>query len=77
MRIVEIVSAVIAEKLIENGTQFVMDPDKVIWPDGKVTKLPTPQKKGRHVQRKLILQVKMEFLVKLCKISDQKAKLLL
>ena len=53
MRIIEIVSAIVAERLMENGTQFVMDPDQVIWPDGKITKVPTPQKKGRARTKKL------------------------
>ena len=52
MRILEIVSAVVAEKLMDNGTQFVIDPDQVIWPDGKITKVNTPQKKGRGRAKK-------------------------
>ena len=53
MRIIEIVSAIVAERLMENGTQFVMDPDQVIWPDGKITKVPTLQKKGRAHTKKV------------------------
>ena len=53
MRIVEIVSAVIAEKLIENRTQFLKDPDKVIWPDGNITKMPTHKKRGKGRAKKV------------------------
>ena len=38
MRVVEIVAAVLAERLMEGGTQFLMEPDRVLWPDGTVTK---------------------------------------
>ena len=64
MRIIEIVSAVIAERLLENGTQFIIDPDQVIWPDGKITKIPTPQKKAGVVQRRYLAQVRMVFLAR-------------
>ena len=64
MRIIKIVSAVIAERLIENGTQFIIDPNQVIWPDGKITKIPTPQKKAGVVQRRYLAQVRMVFLAR-------------
>ena len=64
MRIIKIVSAVIAERLIENGTQFIIDPNQVIWPDGKITKIPTPQKKAGIVQRRYLPQVRMVFLAR-------------
>ena len=41
MCVVEIVAAQIAEDLGKDGTRFEMDPDRVIWPDGTVTKKPT------------------------------------
>ena len=53
MRIIEIVSAVLAERLMDNGTQFAMDPDQIIWSDGKITKVQTPQKKGRGRGKKV------------------------
>ena len=64
MCIIKIVSAVIAECLIENGTQFIIDPDQVIWPDGKITKIPTPQKKAAVMQRRYLPQVRMVFLAR-------------
>ena len=42
MRIIEIVAAELADKLVEGGTQFQMEPDHVLWPDGTTTKKPSP-----------------------------------
>ena len=42
MRITEIVVAELADKLVEGGTQFQMEPDRVLWPDGTTTKKPSP-----------------------------------
>ena len=53
MRVIEIAAAVVAERLMDNGTQFIMDPNQVIWPDGKITKMPSPQKKGRARTKKV------------------------
>ena len=47
MRVIEIVSAQIADELTKGGTKFEMDPDKVIWPDGTITKKSNPPKKGK------------------------------
>ena len=38
MCIIEIVAAELADKLVEGGTQFQMEPDRVVWPDGTTTK---------------------------------------
>ena len=42
MRIIETVAAELANKLVEGGTQFQMEPDHVLWPDGTTTKKPSP-----------------------------------
>ena len=42
MRIIEIVAAELADKLVEGGTQFQMEPDRVVWPDGTITKKSSP-----------------------------------
>ena len=47
MRVLEIVAAQIADELKKGGTKFEVDPDRVIWPDGTVTKKNQPQKKGK------------------------------
>ena len=47
MRVVEIVATEIAENLGKDGTQFEMEPDRVIWPDGTITKKPVPSRSKR------------------------------
>ena len=47
MRVLEIVAAQIADDLKKGGTKFEMDPDRVTWPDGTVTKKIAPSKKGK------------------------------
>ena len=41
MRCLEIIAAVIAENLMENGTQFYFEPEKIVWPDKTVTSAPS------------------------------------
>ena len=41
MRCLEIISAVIAENLMENGTEFYFEPEKIVWPDKTVTSPPS------------------------------------
>ena len=47
MRVLEIVSAQIADELTKGGTKIEMEPDRIIWPDGTVTKKQTLLKKGK------------------------------
>ena len=51
MCIIEIIAAELADRLVEGGTKFQMEPDRVIWPDGTTTKKATPPhgKKGKKV----------------------------
>ena len=38
MHIIEITAAELADLLAQGGTKFEMEPDRVIWPDGTITK---------------------------------------
>ena len=38
MRTLEILSAILAEDVMRNGTQINLDPEEIIWPDGSTTK---------------------------------------
>ena len=40
MRTLEILSAILAEELMRNGTQINLDPEEIIWPDGSTSKAP-------------------------------------
>ena len=40
MRTLEILSAILAEDLMRNGTQINLDPEEIIWPDGTTSKAP-------------------------------------
>ena len=42
MHIIEKVATELADKLVESGTQFQMEPDHVLWPDGTTTKKTSP-----------------------------------
>ena len=44
---IEILSAVLAEQLMSNGTKINLDPEEITWPDGTVTKPPSHEKKGK------------------------------
>ena len=41
MRCLEILAAVIAEKLMDQGTKILIDPDEIVWPDKTVTRPPS------------------------------------
>ena len=41
MRCLEILAAVLAEELMNQGTKILMDPDEIVWPDKTVTRAPT------------------------------------
>ena len=52
MRTIEILSALLAEELMRNGTQFNLDPEEIIWPDGTISKPPLNEKGPRGGRRK-------------------------
>ena len=47
MRTLEILSAILAEELMRNGTQINLDPEEIIWPDGSTSKAPDHVKSPR------------------------------
>ena len=47
MRIIEIIAAELADRLGQGGTKFEMEPDRVIWPDGAITKKNAPSTRSR------------------------------
>ena len=47
MRTLEILSAILAEELMRNGTQINLDPEEIIWPDGTTSKAPDHEKGPR------------------------------
>ena len=66
MRTIEILSALLAEELMRNGTQFNLNPEEIIWPDGTISKPPLNEKDlGVGGGKKPILTVRMEFSGKL------------
>ena len=53
MRIIEILAAELADCLGESGTKFEMEPDRVIWPDGTITKKNTPSTRSKRTKKVL------------------------
>ena len=51
MRVVEIVSAVIAERIMSNGCTIYLEPEEIFWSDGTVSEA-TPPPKGRGRKKK-------------------------
>ena len=47
MRIVEVVATILSDELKQAGAQFLMQPDRVIWPDGTITQHPPEGKKKK------------------------------
>ena len=47
MHTLEILSAILAEELMWNGTQINLDPEEIIWPDGTISKAPDHEKGPR------------------------------
>ena len=41
MRCLEILAAVFVKELMKQGTEILMDPDEIVWPDKTVTRPPT------------------------------------
>ena len=53
MQALEVISAIIAETLIELGVMILTEPPEIHWPNGLVSKLPQggKAKKGKKVQK--------------------------
>ena len=51
MRIIEIVAAELADRLGEGGTKFEMEPDRVVWPDGTITKKNAPSTRSKKTKK--------------------------
>ena len=51
MRIIEIIAAELADLLAQGGTKFEMEPDRVIWPDGTITKKKVPSTRSRKSKK--------------------------
>ena len=52
MRVVEIVSAVIAERIMSNGCTINLEPEEIFWSDGTVSKAaPSPKARGRKKKK--------------------------
>ena len=47
MRMIEIVSAVLAEELMTQGTVINLDPEEILWTDGSVSRPQGNEKKGK------------------------------
>ena len=55
MRVVEIVSAALADKVMNNGCTINLEPEEIVWSDGTITKaLPPPKGRGRKKIRSQI-----------------------
>ena len=54
MRVLEVVAAIVAETMIENGVMILTEPVEIHWPHGMVSKPnPTPRsKKGKKFKNK-------------------------
>ena len=48
----EILSALLAEELVRNGTQINLNPEEIIWPDGTISKPPSHDRGPRVGKRK-------------------------
>ena len=51
MRIIEIIAAELADLLAKGGTKFEMEPDRVIWQDGTITKKKVPSTCSRKSKK--------------------------
>ena len=51
MHIIEIIAADLADRLTQGGTKFEMEPDRVIWPDGTITKKSTPSGRSKRTKK--------------------------
>ena len=51
MHIIEIIAADLADRLTQGDTKFEMEPDRVIWPDGTITKKSTPSGHSKRTKK--------------------------
>ena len=51
MRIIQIIAAELADCLTQGGTKFEMEPDRVIWSDGTITKKSTPSGHSKRTKK--------------------------
>ena len=53
MRALEVISAIIAETLIEMGVMILTEPPEIHWPNGSISQMSAPVrgKKGKKVQK--------------------------
>ena len=51
MRILEIIAAELADRLIQHGTKIYVDPEEIHWPDGTITK-PAENESGKKTKKK-------------------------
>ena len=52
MRFVEVLAAMLAERLMANGTQIYINPDEIKWPDGTISKPCESKGKGQKKRKK-------------------------
>ena len=52
MRILEILSAELAEKLMENGCKIFVDPEEIYWPDGAISRPVECESGGKRKRKK-------------------------
>ena len=57
MHSIEILSAVLAEDIMANGTKINLDPEEIEWPDGMISKAHLMKRKAGGWPQKKILQV--------------------
>ena len=59
MRTIEIVSAVLAEELMSQGTVINLDPEEIQWTDGSISKPPQNDKKAKGRKKTNLRTVSM------------------
>ena len=52
MHFVEVLAAMLAERLMANGTQIYINPDEIKWPDGTISKPCESKGKGQKKRKK-------------------------
>ena len=52
MHFIEVLAAMLAERLMAHGTQIYINPDKIKWPDGSVSKHCESKGKGQNKKEK-------------------------
>ena len=64
MHFIEVLAAMLAERLMEHGTQIYINPDEIKWPDGTVSKHCESKGKGQKKEKKTLIQ-KMGYMAEL------------